>query len=69
MVAQNTKAGFLAFAGMIALMSPCSAALTTPPCVSEAYAKSLADNNKAGVRDSYTGQMVTAIINYFSSSN
>ena len=61
MVAQNTKAGFLAFAGMIALMSPCSAALTTPPATeNKEKCDEIAKAWREGAANSYTGR----IINY-----
>ena len=67
MVAKNTKVEFLAFAGMITLMSPCSAAFTTPPISEDpAYCKSLVDNTRKGTENSYTAAMVTAIVNYCS---
>ena len=67
MVAKNTKVGFLALAGMITLMSPCSAAFTTPPISEDpAYCKSLVDNTRKGTANSYTAAMVTAIVNYCS---
>ena len=65
MVAKNTKVGFLAFAGMITLMSPCSAAFTTPPISEdEKYCKSLANNIKEGTQNSYTYRAACAIYSY-----
>jgi hypothetical protein len=69
-VAKNTKVGFLAFAGMITLMSPCSAAFTTPPISEDpAYCKSLVENTRKGTANSYTAAVVTAVVNYFGGGN